>query len=469
MMPNILIFAVVPLRYDFISCYGYPRPTTPHIDSLAAAGVVFEKAYSTAVWTPPAHASLVTGLQVSNHQVTENSGALDSSIPTLPGLLSGKGYHSVGFITTPMMGSYKSLERGFQVFYWQRHDWRWLPASLRKRASYRLGGFQLGLFDKGASAIIKAALNWLSDKRRDPFFMLIGLDEPHSPYNPPWLLRKRYLQKLSYEFPKALDHTFLTQLNRNPYMVPARLVQPEEMYFEALRTLYAAEVAYTDALIGRVLDFLRNSKLLESTVVVFLGEHGESIGENGLMAHEGSLYETLVHIPLIIRFPGASPAGLRVPGLVQLIDVMPTLLEIAGVDTRNLALDGMSLLPVLSAASRRDCVVAEWEGFVPGGLQKLMARSPQPIPTQVYTRKLQMIRCRDHKFIQSSLGDDELFDLAVDPGEQKNLGQERPEIVAELRARLAKLLSQRVKEPVDKSEELKASVLRDLRDSGYKI
>lgn len=205
---------------------------------------------------------------------------------------------------------------------------------------------------------------------------------------------------------------------------------PEDL--PVMRALYDAEVHYLDTQHIRLLfTALRKLELLDRTVVV-VSLHGENLGEHGLLSHVACLYEPLVHIPLILRYPDAVPANLRVKSLVQLTDIVPTPLALSGVDCEGLELQGTSLLPLEAQRSYRSYAVAEWGG---GGFTRTdmaedirLYHDKQEI-YQKLTRKLTMLRVGDYKYIGASDGSEELFNLRSDPHELTNLaGSELPRI-----------------------------------------
>src|SRR5215207_7523722 len=195
--PNIVVLSAAPLRADHLSCYGYGRDTSPHLDALAAEGTLFERAYSTGAWTPPTFGSLMTGLYPSSHGVTVASG-LAESIRTLPQALAAAGYRTAGFSTSSLIGQLKQLDRGFAEYFepWsaRRGDSGTAPGSLPARAWKAVRGsavlsevwrrskhlsWRLGLSDKEGGRMTRRVIEWIEgDARRcEPFFLLVHLQE----------------------------------------------------------------------------------------------------------------------------------------------------------------------------------------------------------------------------------------------------------------------------------------------------
>ncbi len=478
MKPNILLISLIPLRADHLACYGYHRQTAPHIDQLAQEGVLFERAVATAPWTPPAYASLLTGLYPPQHGVVGDAG-LREDIPTLPALLSEAGYRTAAFIGNPHVGRFKRLERGFQDFFQrgQRLTTDAAPATSTVRRQVRALAPQV-LWRrwrlaqrrnkyKYAQQTTHSALAWLSAQAHSPapFLAMCEYSDLHHPYLAPKPYRYRYLPGL---WPRFSPH--LWRLNRNPflYMTGVEPATPQDL--EHLRALYDGALAYVDAHVGQLLDGLRHLGILDQTMIILLSPHGENIGEHGLGAHQSALYETVLHTPLIVRYPPAAPAGLRLSSLVQSVDILPTLLEIAGRSPHALALPGRSLLPFEPGRVYRETAYAQWEGVIPDQLRLLTEAPAQAFLRARFTRTLQMWRRGDDKYIQGSDGSQELYNLALDPHELENRLSQEPEkaqaLAAEMTAWLSSLSGQAGPADPDTIED---SILADLRSWGYKV
>lgn len=478
MRPNILLISLIPLRADHLACYGYTRQTAPHIDQLAQEGVLFERAVTTAPWTPPAHASLLTGLYPPQHGVVGDAGLRDD-IPTLPGLLSEMGYRTAAFIGNPHVGRFKRLDRGFQDFFQRgqrlaadapapvatvRRQARALaPQALWRR--WRLA--QRRNKYKYAPRTTQSALAWLKAQAAGPapFFALCEYSDLHHPYMAPSPYRYRYLSGWR---PRFSPH--LWRLNRNPFLYMTGVEPATAADLEALRALYDGAISYVDAHVGRLLAGLRQLGVLDRTVVILLSPHGENIGEHGLGAHQSALYETVLHIPLIVRYPPAAPAGLRLTSLVQSVDILPTLLELAGRPTHDLPIAGRTLLPLTAGRVYRETAYAQWEGVIPDQLRLLTEAPAQAFRRARFTRTLQMWRRGDDKYIQGSDGSQELYHLARDPHELENRLDQEPELAQALAAEMATWLASLSAQtgPAD-PETIEDSILADLRSWGYKV
>lgn len=398
--PNILLIVLDTQRADRLSCYWSEAerarqvPTSPNLDRLAAESTLFERAIAPAQWTIPSHASLFTGEYPSTHQTVQADLELSPALPTLAELLQLSGYTTVGFCNNPLVGILKNgLRRGFETFYnyggalpTRPPEGTPLPAPLNRwlaaytqfwrRLSYPVQNafarsdalFQLALHPwfaslwtrllnfKGNTAASIADLNrylqQMARRRSDPgarpFFCFVNLMEPHLPYWPP----EPFVQKYAPYFKSNREaRDFLRQYNAQPYRWMAPLPQPlSPLQAQVLRDIYDAEVAYQDHLLGSVFDTLRHTGLEQNTLVAIVADHGEGLGEHDFVGHAFVVYEELIRVPLILRYPGHFPAGKRIATPVSTRRLFHTLLEAAGFSP-NLSPNGA---PCVSLKLRRE-------------------------------------------------------------------------------------------------------------------
>jgi arylsulfatase A-like enzyme len=474
--PNIVVLSAAPLRADRLSCYGHGRDTSPNLDALAAEGTLFERFYTTGAWTPPTFGSLLTGLYPSSHGVTVQKG-LAESVRTLPEALATAGYHTAGFSTSSLIGQLKQLDRGFHEYYeplssrrgpvrGSRSPWQVLRSMPLVGEGWRRAkhlSWRLGLSDKEGGRMARQVTEWLEaeGRRREPFFLLIHIQEMHHPYLAPGPQRYRYIDRNA----PGVDWDLVRRINVNPYLFVTGRVSPGPAELAALGALYDAEVRYTDGLFGGILDTLRLQGLFDNTVVAALSPHGENLGDHGLGEHQGCLYETLVQVPMIVRYPEKVPAGRRVAGLTQITDVFPTLLELAGAEPVA-DLQGWSL-PFEGGG--RDAVYAEQQGNRVRQLEEVAGPADRPV-IERFGRSLRMVRVGDFKYIHASDGTGELYDLAADPGELDNLAPSQPERAREMAARLDSFLDTlHQRSGAAHPEQVDRSVIEELRSLGYRI
>jgi arylsulfatase A-like enzyme len=288
----------------------------------------------------------------------------------------------------------------------------------------------------------------------------------HHPYLAPHPFRYRYLPR---EVAGEVDRRTLRRINVNPYLFMTGKVRPGPAEFAALNALYDAEVHYMDHLLGELFSCLTRLDLFDRTLVIVVSSHGENVGDHGLGEHQGCLYETLVHVPLLVRYPPLAPPGLRVSGLVQLTDLFPTILEATGVQAGDLRLQGRSLLPLERDRTYHGEAVAEHEGNRLKQLLEIAGPADQPVVDR-FARSLRMIRQGDWKYITATDGSTELYDLGSDPEERDDRAAREPERAREMAARLeAVFRSFTPEEGEPDPEAVEKSILEELRSLGYRI
>ena len=371
--PNLVLVTLDTTRADHIGCYGYTDARTPVLDALATGGVRFSQAATPAPLTLPAHASLMTGLYPTFHGVRINgTTALGADRTTLAEILSERGYRTGAFVAAFVVDGRWGLNQGFGV-YDDRFD-------LRKFKRLDLAAVQ-----RPADEVVDAALGWLDGNKGAPFFAWVHLYDPHSPYEPPEPFRSQFG-------------------GRGP------------------AGLYDGEIAFADRQVGRLVSWLEANRLTERTIVVVAGDHGEGLGSHGEGTHGFFLYDYAVHVPLIVAAPFAQLRGVRVDGQVSLVDVLPTVLDLAGVDARP-GVHGRSLVASMLGRQPAREAAAYSESMTPG--------------LQFGWSALRSMRDGRYKFIEAPRP--ELYDLLADPGETANLVTQRPAIAAGLSRELARL------------------------------
>ncbi len=352
---SLLLITIDTLRADRVGAYGHREAQTPNLDALAAAGTLYEKAFTHTPVTLPAHATLLTGRLPPEHGVRSNSFyRLPEGETTIAEILRDQGYRTAAFVAGAPLNRRFGLAQGFDTY-----DDELSPAH----------GGQL-LAERDAAAVADKAREWLKGAGDAPFFLWVHFFDPHHPYQPP-----------------------------PPFL--------------SLGSPYDGEVAFCDQEIGKLVGALERSGRLSTTLLVATSDHGESLGEHGEATHGIFLYDATLRVPLILSGPGI-PRGLRDPrGPVGLVDVLPTLLGRLG-------------LPARAGLSGRDLF-----GQEPSEL--LYAETY--LPRDFYNwSELKAVRSLRMKFVEAPVR--ELYDLADDPGETRNLAAERPESVRQLAARM---------------------------------
>lgn len=439
--PNIILISIDTLRADHLGCYGYSRPTSPVIDGLAAQGVVFTQAFSHAPYTLASHMSLLTGLYPGRHRVLYLDQCLDGSINTIAGYLRKAGY-VCGAVTDGGQVSHRfGFAQGFDLF--EEEIWaniRWNSAE--------------NIFNKTAA--------WIYRHRDARFFLFVHTYQPHNPYHAPEPWGSLFLKENH-----PLKQASLQRILGEGY--PRLFQRLPETLRQNLIALYDGEIRYTDEkLIGQLVGLLHELKLDRSTVVVITSDHGEEFFDHSSWGHGHQLYNEILHVPLIIKFPGNQAKGLRIDYPVRLVDVLPTLLEIARVELPSGKIDGRSLLSLLRSPPRQEFssiayLPDEFAAFIPRavalfkGDMKFIWWAPfSPEARKFFQPPPHEVRLA-------------LFDLTQDPGEKKNLAAKKVSLARDFSHQAEKLLEEMLQmEKAGRSpEELNKALKERLRALGY--
>jgi len=407
--PNVVIVVLDTVRADRCSVNGYERPTTPELAKVAAEGVTFLDAWSPAGWTGPAHASLFTGLRTDRHGFLEgNRIYLAEEIETLAEQLNAAGYATGCFTNNRFVSAEYGLTQGFEtvVPVWERED-------------------ELG--DHRAPITVDEASRWALEIHRTgrPFFLFVNLMEAHTPYAPPAEHELRFAAthpRDRLDRGRSLGGWKAVAFNLGAMTLPSYA-------FAVLSDLYDAEVATADASLPGLLEPLRQAGILDDTLVVITSDHGENLGEHGLLDHKFSLHRTILHVPLVVRYPDRFEAGRTVAATVRLEDVMPTILEATGQAPVE-PLDGSSL--AAATESRRSfAAFGNTERYAP----MVRQHYPDADLTKLGTSLRSVYDGRYH-YIRYSDGREELYDVKADPAEERDLVASDSELLARSRALL---------------------------------
>lgn len=407
---NIVLIGVDSLRADRMSSYGYSRLTSPHLDRVAAEGVLFERNYSGHIPTTSSYATMLTGMDCFSHEVValRHQGGLTERVRTLPEVLRDHGYTStcVGFSNNPS-------SRGFDR-YLDYEGWgSWAGRPARKA--------------ENLNEVTLPELERLS-KIEEPFLLFLRHMDPHSPYLPP-----EPFEHLFYSGdPCDLEvDTLRPALEFKPFKDYFATWMPpgatDAAYIEAQ---YDGAIAYMDACIGRIFTRLAELDLLERTLVIINGDHGETLMEHECYFDHHGLYDCTLHVPLILRHP-ALPSGVRVSGYSMHQDLLPTISEILELDLGG-AFDGRSLMPLVRGERS-----SNWSEFYITEctwMRKHGWRTPQ----------WKLIEALEPDFHFKPPV--ELYNLVEDPAEEKNLASELPEVVEHLRQRMNDWINRRERE-----------------------
>lgn len=410
--PNILLVAIDSLRADHVSAYGYGRLTTPHIDRFARQGTLFDRTYSAHVPTTPAYASMLTGRDCFGTQVValRHQGGLRPEIRTLSEILREHGYTStsIGFKGNP-------ASRGFDHYLEYEEvwgDWSQRPLCKAQR-----------LNDVAHPEIERLHATG------EPWLLMLRHMDPHSPYLPPAPFERMFYHgdecdPSNTSMEPVLDFKPFADFFKS-WMPPG---VTDRHYVDAQ---YDGAVAYMDACMAALFTQLESMGILDDTIVVINSDHGETLYEHECWYDHHGLYDNVLHVPNVIRYPAAVPAGKRVSGYNQHKDLVPTLLELAGIEP-DADFDGRSLMPMV----RGEVASHETEIYLTEctWMRKHGWRTPQ--------WKLIVALEPDFHFKPEI----ELYDLIADPEENHNVAEANPEVVAMLRQRMDAFIARREKE-----------------------
>jgi arylsulfatase A-like enzyme len=469
--PDIVFIVLDTHRADRLSCYGYPRDTTPHIDEFVESAALFERAIVPAQWTIPSHASLFTGEYPTTHMTTQIHDVLGEDFPTLAELLNQNGYETVGFCNNPLLGVVQNgLDRGFEEFYnyggavpnppdisksrpklvgrlFESYVrlMRRITTPIQNQFAHNnlllriaLHPFLAAIWQRHANfkgktvRSFRDVLGYMRIRRsavpRRPLFTFINLMETHLPYWPP----PRFVRKFAPYFQQdreARDFMRYYNLQHYRWMVP--LTEPlSEVADRTLNDMHDAEVAFQDHLLGRLLRYLSTPEVRDNTMVIITSDHGEGMNNHNFVGHSLVAYDDLVRVPLIIRYPRLYPAGRRVSTVVSTRRLYHSVLEAAGVSTNGnganghgapIDVEGLSLARSIDGADP-ECETVFAEAYTPDTLLALMENMD---PAAIDTFRCRFMRravYRDrYKLITVGDKPDELFDVLDDPNETRNL------------------------------------------------
>lgn len=448
--PNIVLIVLDTTRADFLSSYGHPRNTSPNIDRLAREGVLFRRAYATDFWTLPSHASLLTGRHPTEIQATAETNQLPARATTLAEILLGAGYRTGAVVTNGWLNRERGFDQGFQEYFemwrrvWRRHS---PPAGRRFE-----GDLAIGL-----------AIDWIADRARegDPFFLFVNLNTAHLPYTPHPEILKRFL---SPDRPASQVSRLQKVSGMWGHLAGKVKLDPTDLAI--LRELYEAEIATADLLVGRLIAALEGAGILDGTLVIVTSDHGENIGDHGMIDHLLSMYDTTIHVPLIMRYPKRFRSGSVNEELVSLVDVVPTVLDISGLAPPDDVPAARRRSLASRDASPPAAVFAENDRPING--VELMKKQFPDFDTRTIDQRMRMVRTEDHKLIWKERGDVELFDLREDASEERDIAGRD----AATREELLRILetwtdSLDPGEVVPRLESRDAESIEQLRELGY--
>lgn len=417
--PNVVLIVLDTLRGDRLSCMGYQRPTTPRIDALAAQGTLYTRAFATCFWTLPSHASLFTGLHPIQAGATSETLHMPEGVTSVAEVLGDAGYRTVGFTCNSWVSKERGFAQGFEEFV---EMWR---------AENQAGGESA---ERSLETIaVDKIESWVASASGgdEPFFLFANLNGVHLPYRPAAAYASQFL-RVGSDMERVRELADITSgWSHLVGETPLR-----EADYEILSDLYDGEVAWADALVGRVVDALGRAGVLDDTVVIVTSDHGEHLGEGGRIDHMSTMYDPALHIPLVIRYPRAFVPGTRVDGLVSLVDIAPTVVDLCGAadkaptmraETASLASERRAPLEFILAGNERPMT----------GIKLLQTKYPG-YDWKAIDYRMRCLRAPAHKLIWNENRSVELYNLARDPAEANNLAESQADMQRQMMAVLAR-------------------------------
>lgn len=462
----------------------------PNLVKIANEGVEFSTTIANAPWTLPSHASMFTGQYTSDHGTHAGAKQFRPDHDSLVTSLQNAGYTTVAFSNNSWVSPEFGFDRGFDYFY---KGWELLRGDgtlARAMRDYDELGMQLGSlidsstirtfpttllnsiyakflrkrYDYGAKVTNWKIKRWFESEYdgENPFFMFINYLEPHLEYDPP----RRYCSFL----PDGVSVREAKAIEQDAWEYLAGDIAMSDEDFQILKGLYDSELHYLDYRIGKLREYLSSCGLLEQTFVVIVGDHGENIGDHGLMDHQYALYNTLTHVPLIIRGRGVFTGGHTVSDIIEVRDLFPTILEAADVVTPSgTGISEDSLFDILVNRSDHGKHFAISEYKVPQpDMNTLHKKAPQSERADLsrYDRALHAIHTEEWKYICASDGSEELYQIQDDPREQTDLIGSHEDVRNQLRNQLVDTVGQ-PERGEKRSESMDSKAQQRLEDLGY--
>jgi arylsulfatase A-like enzyme len=420
---NLILISVDTLRADHLGCYGYPRDTTPTIDRLAERGTLFEAATSTGAWTVPSHMSMLTGTYTRTHGIDGFTKALPAEIETIASLLSEEGFATQAFVNVQLLNREKGYNRGFD-------DYKiFIPATSAMGSTRR---------------IVARAIDWLRENQDRRFFLFLHFYDVHSDFNPLPEFRRDFVGP--YQGPANGTTAQLRAYRKGD--IPRDWTEAEGAH---LKNLYDGGLRQFDNDLAALFDFVEGGELGADTLIVLTSDHGEEFLEHGGIMHGRTLYEELVHVPLILAGPGV-PAGQRFEDCVSGVDIMPTVLSLLG-ERASEQSEGVDL-----SIAWRNPPAWDDERLVFAEADKWLGQEEGNFRRSVRKGKFKL-------YYDKLTGRTEVYDLESDPRERNDISEQQPALTKALWGEMDRFISG--KREVEVSLELSEEEMREIEKLGY--
>ncbi|MGD8540019.1 MAG: sulfatase [Candidatus Aminicenantes bacterium] len=436
---NVILISIDTLRADHLGCYGYKRNTSSHVDELAEDGVLFLNTFCDSPWTLPSHVSMLTSLNALNHGVNDLDNRMPSSLISLADLLRKNSVFSTAFTGGGKVSARFGLSKGFDSY----------------------GESKGTIYEKhAAERLFKRTARWIDKNGNKNFFLFLHTYQVHGPYIPPPPFDDLFLERGIDDKPEFLKKVFGTQRNK------FREIDAEDR--EAVISLYDGGIRYTDEyLIGPLIKKLKELDLYDRTMIIFTSDHGEEFYEHRGWEHSHSLYNELIKIPLVIKFPDSRFRGEQIDNIVRLIDIVPTVLDVLEIENSESEMDGDSLIRLINGKDKGDREFLSYlgpDGFphvpekisINNGSYKLILNHPFSEEDRTY-------------FIPPPATPEklELYHLENDPLEEENLSHNKRIVTQELLHRLDVMMSESKERKVQEKAIIDEELKERLRALGY--
>lgn len=409
--PNVLLISLDSVRFDELTPYGgtplwHPEEViSPALEALSQSGVTFDQAVSTTSWTLPSHMALLTGLPDPVHGVTDNHKRLDPGIQTLAETLGAAGYQTAGFFSGPNLHPVFGFSQGFDKYENESSNHPDLSVFTDERAGAMLPVHRASHEDITSPALVSAAEEFIegASKSDDPFFCFVHFWDPHYDYVAPKEVEARFTREGFTREASGVTGTWEKDKLKRDWNKESAA---------DLLSLYHAELAFTDDYVGRLFASIDALGLGEDTLIILVADHGEEFFEHGRWGHQRTLFDEVVRVPLIMRWPGHLPAGERVPGQARIQDVFATICDLVDVPLPVYASDetlfGQSLRPLWLDPANPGHDQLLFLDVPYRGIRQLGLRSATPRAGEAGAYKV---------LLDGATHGAQLFDLAADPAE----------------------------------------------------
>lgn len=483
--PNVVVVVMDTARATDALPSARHDESMPALNRLAAEGSEYTQAFASAPWTLPSHASLFTGTYSSKHGAHAGHKRLDDNLPTLAESFQTSGYETVAVSNNTWISEEFGFARGFETVY---KTWQYLQADtdlgeiartkqgakmfralatrlIEGNPAVNIANAVYGQFfrkrnDDGARRTNEWIRQWLADRNRgNPFFLFVNYLEPHLEYRPPKTIAEEFL-------PRGVSYDEAMAVSQDAWEYIAGEVALTDQELATLHGLYRAELSYLDRRIAELRGYLEDAGEFENTLFVVTSDHGENIGDHGFMDHQYCLYDTLLHVPLVIH--GEDFETGQVNDLVQIPDLAPTLLDAAGVSAPEMreGLQGQSFHPEADARPR-EYAIAEYMAPQPSmdALRNQLGTLPDDVVE--LDRSLRAIRTNEEKLIRGSDGLREFYGMRDDSDESKDVAAKKTERVDVLDAVLDDWLDSFEHDDSSEAVSMSGSTKARLEDLGY--